>query len=73
MMEQIGLASAIIALILGIGFLFLANKYDKNGQNSTGKTSNYNEQKNTLGGTATVLLFFVFLVTFYLSCFLSFK
>lgn len=72
-MEKIGLTSAVIALVLGIGFLILANKYDKTGQNSTVKPPKYNEQKNTLGGTLATLLFFVFLITLFLSTFLSFK
>ncbi|MFT3752106.1 MAG: hypothetical protein QM800_04265 [Paludibacter sp.] len=68
-MEKIGLTSAIIALILGIGFLFLANKHDKNEQKSTSKSTNHNKKKNSFGDSVIGLLFFVFLITFYLSTF----
>lgn len=72
-MEKIGLTSAIIAFILGIGFLFLANKHDKYEQKSTIKSTSHNKKKNSFGDYMIVLLLFVFLITFYLSTFISFR
>lgn len=72
-MEEIGLTSAIIAFILGMGFLFLLKKGDKNVQNCTAKNTNHNNKKNSSGDYVIVLLLFVFLATFYLSTFISFK
>lgn len=70
-MEQIGLASTIIGLILAVGFIFLANKLDKDEKKSTIKSKKTNENKNTFGGVLTTLLFFIFLITFFLSALLS--
>lgn len=70
-MEKIGLTSTIIGLILAVGFIFLANKLDKNEKKSTIKSKKTNEKKNTFGGVLITLLFFIFLITFFLSALLS--
>lgn len=70
-MEKIGFISTIIALILCVGFIFYAKNLDKVKQKNTVKSKELNEQKNTFGETLITLLFFVFLITFFLSTFLS--
>ena len=70
-MEKTGLTSTIIGLILAVGFIFLANKLDKDEKKSATKSKKTNEKKNTFGGVLITLLFFIFLITFFLSALLS--
>lgn len=70
-MEKIGLTSTIIGLILAVGFIFLANKLDKDEKKNQDKIKKTEDKKNTFGGVLITLLFFIFLITFFLSALLS--
>lgn len=68
-MENTGLTSTIIGLILGVGFIFLANKLDKDEKKNQDKIKKTEDKKNTFGGVLITLLLFTFLITFFLSAF----
>ena len=70
-METIGFISAIIALILGLGFIFYSNELGKEGENKNVENKTIHDKKNTFGGTIITLLFFVFVITIILSTFSS--
>lgn len=65
-MEKIGFVSSIIALIIGVGFIFFSNKSEQNDRVEKRKN---NEKNKTEEGTLLPILFFMFLIAFLLSFF----